>query len=99
MATYQVGKDWFFPELGTKPAVGTVIELPDDAAARYMANEPGLLQPARQTAQAHPDTVRQEAAPTATATPRKPRGRKPRAPVAPVAPVPPATPVVPAAGV
>jgi len=65
MPKYQVGKLWFFEELGRKPAAGETIELDEEAANRYMHNEPGLLKLARETAQAAPDTVRAD----------KPKGR------------------------
>jgi hypothetical protein len=55
---YQVGKNWFFPLLGRKPELGEVIELPEDVAATYMHNEPGLLSPVRQTTQAQPAVAR-----------------------------------------
>lgn len=58
MAQYEVGKQWFFPELGRKPDVGEVVELPEEAAERYMHNEPGLLKPVRKTTQAKPEVVR-----------------------------------------
>ena len=58
MAQYQVGKQWFFPELGRKPDPGEVVELPEDAAERYMHNEPGLLSPVYQNRQAKPEVTR-----------------------------------------
>ena len=58
MARYQVGKSWWFPELGRKPEPGEVVELPEEAAKRYMHNEPGLLTPTRATAQAKPEATR-----------------------------------------
>lgn len=64
MPKYEVGKLWFFPRIGDKPPVGSVIELSEDEAEEYMHNEPGLLKPVRQTAQAHPSVI------------ASPRGRK-----------------------
>lgn len=58
MAQFEVGKKWFFPLLGRKPELGEVIELPEDVAANYMHNEPGLLKPVRRTTQAHPKVAR-----------------------------------------
>lgn len=58
MSQYKVGKQWFFPELGRKPALGEVVELPEEVAERYMHNEPGLLAPAKRTTQAAPEVVR-----------------------------------------
>lgn len=60
LGRYQVGKNWFFPALGRKPELGEVVELPEELAAHYMHNEPGLLTPARQTTQARPSAVRSE---------------------------------------
>ncbi len=72
MPQYEVGKLWWFPELGEKPPVGSVVELEEAAAERYLHNEPGLLAPVRLTAQAHPQAVRDP-------SPKTPRGRRPRA--------------------
>jgi hypothetical protein len=58
MAKYEVGKLWFFPHIGDKPPVGSVIDLPEEDAERYMHNEPGLLKPVRHTTQAHPQAAR-----------------------------------------
>jgi hypothetical protein len=58
MAQYQVGKQWWFPTLGRKPDIGEVVELPEDVAATYMHNEPGLLAPVRRTTQAKPKAAR-----------------------------------------
>lgn len=57
-AQYKVGKQWFFPELGRKPDAGEVVELPVEAAERYMQNEPGLLAPAHRTTHGKPSEVR-----------------------------------------
>ncbi len=59
MAKYQVGQQWWFPELGRKPDAGEVIELPEDIAERYMQNEPGLLKPVLHDTQAKPKAVRE----------------------------------------
>ena len=60
MAKYEVGKEWFFPILGRKAIAGEVIELPEDAAAIYMRNDPGIIKPVRRTTQAHAEAVRSE---------------------------------------
>lgn len=57
-AQYQVSKSWWFPELGRKPDAGEVVELPVEAAERYMHNEPGLLAPIGRNTQAKPTEVR-----------------------------------------
>ena len=61
MSQYEVGKKWFFPELGLKPEIGDVVELSDEAAERYMHNEPGLLKLVRKTTQASPSVARKDA--------------------------------------
>lgn len=53
MPKYEVGKDWFFPTIGDKAYPGDVIELTEEEAERFMANEPGLLKPVRHTTQGH----------------------------------------------
>lgn len=58
MPKYEVGKLWFFRELGDKPPVGSVIELPEDVAENYMHNEPGLLRHVRITTQSQPTAQR-----------------------------------------
>jgi hypothetical protein len=52
MSQYEVGQQWFFPQLGRKPDAGEIVELDDDVAANYMRNEPGLLKPVKKTTQA-----------------------------------------------
>jgi hypothetical protein len=68
---YQVGKQWWFNELGRKPDAGEIVELDEAVAERYMHNEPGLLIPVRHNTQARPSVVRQDK--PKTRTPRKRR--------------------------
>lgn len=57
MPQYQVGKQWWFNELGRKPDPGEVVELEEAIAENYMRNEPGLLKPVRVTTQARPSVT------------------------------------------
>lgn len=58
MPQYEVGKRWYFDSLSRYVQPGEVIELPEAEAESHMHNEPGLLKPARQTAQATPEVAR-----------------------------------------
>ena len=58
---YEVGKQWFFPQLGRKAEPGEIIELDEGVAEHYMQNEPGLLKPVRHTTQAKPSVIRKKA--------------------------------------
>lgn len=63
MGKYTVGMTWSFKERNFETFhAGDVIELEEDVAENYMHNEPGLLTPARQTTQAHPEVVRTRSA-------------------------------------
>lgn len=71
MPQYEVGKHWYFASVNETKNAGDTVELPEDVAANYMHNEPGLLKPTRQTTRATPDVVRDD-------QPAARRGRKPR---------------------
>jgi hypothetical protein len=60
MPKYQLGKQWFFPELGETHNPGDVIELAEESAERFMHNEPGLLKPVLHNTQAKPKVVREK---------------------------------------
>jgi len=61
MRSYQTGLEYYFREIGQKLPAGSVIELRQGDAERYMGSHPGLLKPLPMTTQGRPQAVRSAA--------------------------------------
>lgn len=72
MPSYDVSQTFFCRETGVKYEPGDTADLPEEVAASYARNVPGLLKPARLTTQGSAAAVR-------SGRPRKAPGRRPRA--------------------